>query len=299
MREDEPSSLISFTLLSADYIQKLQAMRQDGGDTGEQPAPDEKESTLRESFDMDDANQAEIEGTLLRETSTDFRYQFWDGQTRLNCKIYFAEQFDALRRNCGVSDIYEQSLARSIKWEASGGKSGTSFMKTRDDWLVVKKLSQQEVDSLISFSPDYFGYMSHAFFHKLPTVLAKIFGFYQIEVKNPITRKTVKMDILVMENLFYERHNVSRIFDLKGSVRNRHVQSTGKINEVLLDQNLLEFILDSPLYIREHSKKVLRASLYNDTLFLSKFNVMDYSLLVAIDTESNELVIGIVGKSKS
>jgi len=27
---------------------------------------------------------------------------------------------------------------------------------------------------------------------------------------------------------------------LKGSMRNRHVQSTGKQNEVLLDENLLE-----------------------------------------------------------
>jgi hypothetical protein len=103
------------------------------------------------------------------------------------------------------------------------------------------------------------------------------------------------MDIVVMENLFYERPNISRIFDLKGSVRNRHVQSTGKQNEVLLDNNLLEFIYDSPLFIREHSKKIIRSSVYNDTLFLSRLNVMDYSLLVGIDNESNELVVGIVG----
>jgi 1-phosphatidylinositol-3-phosphate 5-kinase len=104
----------------------------------------------------------------------------------------------------------------------------------------------------------------------------------------------MKMDILVMENLFHEHTNIAHIFDLKGSVRNRHVQSTGKQNEVLLDKNLLEFIYDSPLFIREHSKKLLRASVHNDTLFLSQLNVMDYSLLVGIDTESKELIIGIV-----
>jgi 1-phosphatidylinositol-3-phosphate 5-kinase len=102
------------------------------------------------------------------------------------------------------------------------------------------------------------------------------------------------MDILVMENLFHGRSNMSRIFDLKGSIRNRHVQSTGKQNEVLLDKNLLEFIYDSPLFIREYCKKLLRASVHNDTLFLSKLNVMDYSLLVGIDNENKELVIGIV-----
>ena len=31
-----------------------------------------------------------------------------------------------------------------------------------------------------------------------------------------------------------------KIYDLKGSTRNRHVQSTGRENEVLLDENLNE-----------------------------------------------------------
>lgn len=53
-------------------------------------------------------------------------------------------------------------------------------------------------------------------------------------------------------------------------------------------------ITESPLFIREHSKKCIRASVWNDTLFLSKLNVMDYSLLVGIDEERHELVIGIV-----
>lgn len=145
-------------------------------------------------------------------------------------------------------------------------------------------------------------------------MLAKLFGFYRIGCKSTATGKTFKMDLLVMENLFYKRH-ISNIFDLKGSTRNRHVQSTGKQNEVLMDENLLEckparvslftssyllcFTLvtyEKPLFIREHSKKLLRASVHNDTLFLSRLNVMDYSLLVGIDDETHELVVGIVGK---
>lgn len=41
---------------------------------------------------------------------------------------------------------------------------------------------------------------------------------------------------------------------------------------------------------------MLRESLHNDTLFLSRMDVMDYSLLVGIDEEKQELVVGIVGK---
>lgn len=36
--------------------------------------------------------------------------------------------------------------------------------------------------------------------------------------------------------------------------------------------------------------------MWNDSKFLAKLNIMDYSLLVAVDNEKNELVVGIVGK---
>jgi len=101
------------------------------------------------------------------------------------------------------------------------------------------------------------------------------------------------MNLLVMENLFYDRH-FSKIYDLKGSTRNRHVQSTGRENEVLLDENLVETAHLSPFYLREHSKRILRGALYNDSKFLSEINVMDYSLVVGVDSQKNELVVGIV-----
>ncbi|KAH6569672.1 hypothetical protein BASA60_008142 [Batrachochytrium salamandrivorans] len=305
VREDEPTSIMAFTLESRHYKEKLHSMHPGGGaDVANNTATQsiatgtgaivstEDSSQPRYSIDFDD-QFGDIEETLLRGTGTHIRYQFWDGPTRMHCKVFFAEQFDALRRNCGADEQYVQSLARCIKWDASGGRSGSTFLKTRDDWLVAKQLSRLEMDALYKFAPEYFEYMSRAFFHELPTILTKIFGFYRIGFKNPVTGKTIKMDLLVMENLFYDR-SISRIFDLKGSMRNRHVQSTGKQNEVLMDENLVEFIYDSPLFIREHSKKLLRASVWNDTLFLSRLNVMDYSLLVGIDRESNELVVGIV-----
>lgn len=51
----------------------------------------------------------------------------------------------------------------------------------------------------------------------------------------------------------------------------------------------------APFYLREHSKRILRGALYNDSKFLADINVMDYSLVVGFDSKKNELVIGIVG----
>ena len=54
----------------------------------------------------------------------------------------------------------------------------------------------------------------------------------------------------------------------------------------------------SPFYVREHAKRLIRGALYNDTKFLADINVMDYSLVVGVDSVKNELVVGIVGMSE-
>lgn len=50
------------------------------------------------------------------------------------------------------------------------------------------------------------------------------------------------------------------------------------------------------MFVGQHSKRVLRHSLWNDTLFLAKMNVMDYSLVIGIDEEHRDLILGIIGK---
>ncbi|KAI8054171.1 uncharacterized protein B0P05DRAFT_591564 [Gilbertella persicaria] len=307
VKEDEPSTIIAYTLSSEDYLDKMHDIQDLTSEAGsndgtiklgnasimDAKAPSEI-TTLDYGADAQHSQIADdIQETLLRESGTHMRYNFSTGSTKFFCKIFFSEQFDALRRNCGCDESFIMSLASCIKWDSSGGKSGSAFLKTKDDRLLMKQLSKYELDAFLRFAPAYFQYMSEAFFSELPTVLAKIFGFYSIGYKNSATGKSMRMDVLVMENLFYQR-NVKKIFDLKGSMRNRHVQSTGKQDEVLLDENLVELIYQSPLFIRAHSKEILRSSLHNDTLFLSNRNVMDYSLLVGIDEEKQELVVGIV-----
>ena len=46
------------------------------------------------------------------------------------------------------------------------------------------------------------------------------------------------------------------------------------------------------MYLRPHSKSILTKSIRDDTAFLSKNLVMDYSLLVGVDETNHELVIG-------
>ncbi|EXX79916.1 uncharacterized protein OCT59_021526 [Rhizophagus irregularis] len=291
VREDEPSSIIAFALNSNEYLEELKTMQQSNHNAEVAFMPeDDRYGTIKSSnWTMLDSEEG---GDVEDSPISHMKYQFLGDSTQFFCKIFCAEQFDNLRRSCGCGHTYIQSLARCVKWDSSGGKSGSAFLKTRDDRLVMKQMSRNEVDAFLKFAPKYFEYMSRALV-TLPTVLAKIFGFYRIGFRNEHSGKSMKIDVIVMENLFYER-KVSKIFDLKGSMRNRHVQSTGKQNEVLLDENLLELMNEKPLYLREHSKKLLTESLFNDTLFLGRHNVMDYSLLVGFDEEKQELIVGIV-----
>lgn len=293
IREDEPSSLIAFTLSSEHYRAKLNDLRQQGPVCAKPEEHDSMPTSDTPDLCEDGINQAEVETSLLRATGTHLAYSFVDSSARMQCKIFFAEQFDAVRRKCGVADRIVESLSRCLKWDSKGGKTKSVFLKTLDDRLVLKQLSPIETQAFLKFAPAYFNIISEALFHELPTAIAKMLGFFQIVIKNPATGTEIKWDVLVMENLFYDR-SPTRIFDLKGSMRNRKIQSTGEQNEVLLDENMVEFIYESPLFAREHSKKLLRSAIFNDTLFLQRNDVMDYSLMVAVDEARKELVVGII-----
>ena len=130
---------------------------------------------------------------------------------------------------------------------------------------------------------------------QLPTALAKIFGIFRISMRKPSNGKDIKgLTLFVMENLFYGR-TTSQVFDLKGSLRNRFVRaSPDKPNVVLQDENLCELMVKDPVYVREPSKRFMRAAIHNDTLFLANLNVMDYSLVIARST-NGELLVGVIG----
>ncbi|QBM86232.1 1-phosphatidylinositol-3-phosphate 5-kinase [Metschnikowia aff. pulcherrima] len=309
VREDEPSSLVAFCLSTNDYKLKIAGMGSDESVNTEDKSSETMEfseqfqkksdhfAKLERKFkkrnDQAKSEESDLEIALNKTKSNHLKYQFVDGSTEMSCKVFYSEQFDALRKACGVDDSYIQSLSRCVKWNSTGGKSGSNFLKTLDNRYVVKELSKSELESFVSIAPFYFKYISQSTFNTLTTALAKIFGFYQVEFKNSMNGKTFKMDLLIMENLFYNR-KTTRIFDLKGSMRNRHVKQTGKENEVLLDENMVEYIYESPVFVKEQLKKLLRGSLFNDTSFLSAMDVMDYSLVIGIDDPSGKLYVGII-----
>jgi 1-phosphatidylinositol-3-phosphate 5-kinase len=93
--------------------------------------------------------------------------------------VLFAEQFDSLRQSFGCEESMIESLARCVKWDNRGGKSGSGFLKTKgegnqdrvdlcttyriiDDRFLAKELSKAELNAMETFAPAYFDYLATA-----------------------------------------------------------------------------------------------------------------------------------------
>ena len=91
---------------------------------------------------------------------------------------------------------------------------------------------------LIDLGPSYFKYMEAT--TNKPTVLAKLLGFYTVEIRNLESGTTqAKADLLVMENLFYNR-KITKTFDLKGIQGRKVKASSGSNSKTLFDGEWIE-----------------------------------------------------------
>ncbi|GFZ04351.1 phosphatidylinositol-4-phosphate 5-kinase family protein [Actinidia rufa] len=292
--DDEPTSIISYALVSSDYFYQLSDEYEKPKDTGESTIPLQSvDSVAFQSFASFDEMTLESyrslgstdESILSRSGSRSslaldpvsytkslhVRVSFSDdgplGKVKYTVTCYYAKRFDALRRICCPSEMdFVRSLSRCKKWGAQGGKSNVFFAKTLDDRFIIKQVTKTELESFIKFAPGYFKYLSESIGTGSPTCLAKILGIYQVTSKHLKGGKESKMDVLIPVEVI----------------------------KVLLDQNLIEAMPTSPIFVGNKAKRLLERAVWNDTSFLASIDVMDYSLLVGIDEEKHELVLGII-----
>uniref|UniRef100_A0A8C8K6I9 1-phosphatidylinositol 3-phosphate 5-kinase n=1 Tax=Oncorhynchus tshawytscha TaxID=74940 RepID=A0A8C8K6I9_ONCTS len=299
--EREPSSIISFALSCKEYKSTLDELWKTTLKTGGEDTTLSTRYTtlLLQMSSVCVCVYADIGDNHKKSTGNPhIELQFSDANAKFYCRIYYAEEFHKMRAEImeSTEDDFVRSLSHCVNWQARGGKSGAVFYATEDDRYILKQMPRLEVQSFLDFAPHYFTYITGAVQQKRPTALAKILGVYRIGYKNSQNNSEKKLDLLVMENLFYGR-KMAQVFDLKGSLRNRNVKTeSGKesCEVVLLDENLLKLVHDNPLYIRAHCKAILRAAIHSDAYFLSSHLIIDYSLLVGRDDATDELVVGII-----
>ncbi|KAM7515190.1 hypothetical protein LguiA_004773 [Lonicera macranthoides] len=253
------------------------------------------------SISSEDSHFSNIIGSYLLDSLVSLRsphpkvhmgLRKYPGKGKYYVACLYASEFEDLRSRCCSSELaYIASLSRCKSWDAKGGKSKSFFAKTRDDRFIIKEIKRIEYDSFMTFASDYFKYMKQCHDLGNQTCLAKILGIYQVRVTK--NGKEARHDLMVMENLTFGR-NVSRQYDLKGALHARFNSAAADGQDVLLDQNFVNDMNVSPLYLSRTAKRNLQRAVWNDTTFLNSINVMDYSLLVGVDGHRRELVCGII-----
>lgn len=307
--DNEPTSIISYALSSKEYDDWVgNKLSEQEVSWSESNKEDSAASTFSawQSFGSVDLDYIRFgSGTedvpsymssLFTDTkkSPHLRLSFGDDKVKFSVTCYYTELFESLRKKCCPSEVdFVRSLSRCKRWKAQGGKSNVYFAKSLDDRFIVKQVTKTELESFEEFAPEYFRYLTESLNSRSPTCLAKILGLYQVTTKHVKGGKETKMDLMVMENLFFKRR-ISRIYDLKGSARSRYNPDTTGANKVLLDMNLLESLRTKPIFLGSKAKRSLERAIWNDTNFLASVDVMDYSLLVGVDDERKELVLGII-----
>lgn len=134
--------------------------------------------------------------------------------------------------------------------------------------LTLKVIKKRERKALQTIFKDYLSHIQK----NTNSILTKIYGCFRIS-----SEKMENIYILVMDNILPSDQRVNEIYDIKGSLHNRKSTSG---SQILKDQDWL--MNGRKLYIN-NSKITLTEIIKLDVEFLKRYEILDYSLLIAIN----------------
>jgi len=190
-------------------------------------------------------------------------------------KEYCPLVFRNLRERFGIDDMdFLNSLIKSPKPIAPmKGGSSAHFYLSADRMYVIKTLTTEEVEEMHSLLKQYHPYIvdRHA-----RTLLPQYLAMYRLTVDN------IETYLAVIRNVFSAHLKVHRKYDLKGSTVDREAseKEKGKLLPTLKDNDFLNDGLK--ICIGEEGKEALLETLTADVEFLTRLNIMDYSLLLGV-----------------
>lgn len=193
-------------------------------------------------------------------------------------KEYCPLVFRNLRERFGLDDMdYLNSLTKSPKPMHNPGKSGAKLYLSADKMYVIKTMTSEEIEEMHHLLKQYHPYIVE---RDGKTLLPQFLGMYRLTVDN------VENYMCVMRNVFSGHLKVHKKYDLKGSTVDRDASEKEKQKkEPTLKDN--DFVKDGvKMTIGEEAKEKLLDTLNADVGFLTKNDIMDYSLLLGIhDTQ--------------
>ncbi|CAI5746691.1 unnamed protein product [Peronospora destructor] len=300
VHDKDVGSLIGYTLCSTAYIKQLEAHFEN------KPASS-CASTATASDEKRTIYLSKLRSADLQHTSMKFSYAVGSTNHEFCCVVYFAAQFHALRALTVPGNTeFLNSIVESKRWDTTGGKSGAFFSMTHDKRYVLKGISVTEFNMFVHMAPKYIKFISRVVEVPTPTVITKIVGLFKLSHNRRLLKHTEY--VVIMENFSYG-FPPGQMYDLKGILRRRynassrddkdHHASLNSVSNVqvsmnlpvLLDGNLSERI---PVPVSQPDLEIVEAAIQNDTGFLYRAGVIDYSLLLRFDEDKRQVVVGLI-----
>ena len=205
---------------------------------------------------------------------------------------YFADKFDELRKDDGITDDIMIKSFSPIKNKSaidkmgeSKGKSGSFFFYSHDRKFIIKTITNEEKETMDKILIDYYLYIKQ---HD-NTLITKIYGIYTVVIKNASS-----VNVILMQNLFgCSPIHIQRMFDLKGSTvqrKTKNVQNWRK-DQVLkdMDYQWLTHVERKLINFNLEDIQEIKKNMENDINFYKRLLLMDYSLLLIIIDYPNKI----------
>ena len=206
------------------------------------------------------SNKKQITKQVARDTP--IKYSFSE---------YHPNNFYLLRKLAGwsseevVKELCDRDLSGGFTNDA--GKSGSLFWNSMNNRLILKSVDQTEAAALVRLCGSYRRYLvDHP-----NSLLVRFMGLFKIIVGNS------ELFLTLMGNVLDSPAPLDSVYDLKGTTESRFVEE-GKTRKVLKDLNFIGRAVTLP----SKSANALLKQLEQDSLFLKKHDIMDYSMLLGV-----------------
>ncbi|TMW63138.1 hypothetical protein Poli38472_002079 [Pythium oligandrum] len=230
----------------------------------------------------------------LQGTSTDKKAVFRD---------FHPSSFQEIRRLSGISnEDYAKSFRGRTKERFSEGKSGSFLYYTGDQQFILKTCSPGEQRYLLRILPQYIAHL-----RKYPnSYICRYVGCHELVMEHHSVTFIVLTNILTNPNM-----NIDEFYDLKGSWVGRFRTTSRKGSQRVCTYCGRDYVVGmsdevcerNPIYGQGHNElstgkdinwggrqlrlphdlaQQLGKQLYEDSVFLSRINSMDYSLIIGM-----------------
>lgn len=204
--------------------------------------------------------------------------------TLASISLLCASGTEWLRKVCPCMSI-TRSLDPPNNWpqvqenrSISGGRSGSFFLKTYDNTLLLKTISRKEQKTLIS------RLVPRLSAHPQQSLLARIHGLFGVK-----TSGTASEFVILMDNILQVPTDIAETYDLKGSRLNREVGETAAFmpSRTLKDVDFKKRA--KQLHLSSLDKDRFAEAVIADISLLSCLHLTDYSILIAIGEYPGDL----------